>query len=670
MDILAFDFASLMNNALHVLYVAVGLGLVIFFHELGHFAVAKWCGVFVERFSIGFGPILWSFKRGETEYALSAVPFGGYVKMLGQDDMDPSQLTSEEIARDPRAYSNKTVAQRMAIISAGVIMNIITGCLFYMGAFKLGVDMSPPQVGTLQIGKPAWQKGLRLGDTLTHINSRELRTFPDILRGITLSVGETKIAGRRLTGESFEVTIAPDPSGERRMIGVGDLHLRSMTLNDRVFAPDQSPFVMPGTAAEQAKPAFAPKDTVLEISGQKLNNYFELIDLTARRRSETLEYLVQRGNEQVKIEVPPQKFLDLGMWFDIERVAAIQDDSPAAKAKLQVGDKITKVNGEDVGTKINPLFLADYFESLAGQEIEVQVKRSVDTSPDPVLVTLMVVPTSAPAWTEQPDWESMPLSIPSIGLAYHLTSVVSYVDPEGIAAKAGITQGATLKSMKFESKNAYHQSMLNDKNGRPVVAFTDPKKNVAIKNTAHCLWRMQTIPEVSVTLEFTDDKTKPVKLTPERTKAEHYLPRRGPIHQGSSIVLLADSFGDAMSMGVDYTRGSAIDIYLTLRGLFGGHLSVTNLSGPLQIAKNAYLVSQDGLSKLLLFLGFLSVNLAVLNFLPIPLLDGGHMVFLIWEGVTRRRPHPRVLEYAQICGFVFVIGLMIFVICLDLFVHR
>ena len=81
---------GLVSKAGSVLLVAIGIGLVIFFHELGHFAVAKWCDVYVERFSIGFGPILWSRKYGETEYALSAIPFGGYVKMLGQDDMIPA----------------------------------------------------------------------------------------------------------------------------------------------------------------------------------------------------------------------------------------------------------------------------------------------------------------------------------------------------------------------------------------------------------------------------------------------------------------------------------------------------------------------------------------------------------------------------------------------------
>ncbi|MCA9014399.1 MAG: site-2 protease family protein, partial [Planctomycetaceae bacterium] len=96
---------TLVGKITNIALVALGLGLVIFFHELGHFAVAKWCDVKVERFSIGFGPIIYSFKYRETEYALSIIPFGGYVKMLGQDDVDPSQLTSEEIALDPRSYS-------------------------------------------------------------------------------------------------------------------------------------------------------------------------------------------------------------------------------------------------------------------------------------------------------------------------------------------------------------------------------------------------------------------------------------------------------------------------------------------------------------------------------------------------------------------------------------
>ena len=152
---LAFLLAFSLDAILNVSYVVLGLGLVIFFHELGHFAVAKCCDVNVERFSIGFGPVLWRIKHGETEYVISWIPFGGYVKMLGQDDIDPSQLTSDEIAEDPRSYSAKSVFARMAIISAGVIMNLITGLFFYAGAYGLGVESSQPIVGLVQTGLPA-----------------------------------------------------------------------------------------------------------------------------------------------------------------------------------------------------------------------------------------------------------------------------------------------------------------------------------------------------------------------------------------------------------------------------------------------------------------------------------------------------------------------------------
>ena len=97
----------------NILTAAIGLGMVIFVHELGHFAVAKWCGVYVERFSIGFGPMLWVRKWGDTEYALSAIPFGGYVKMRGQDDIDPGQMTDEQVAADPLSYTSKSSWRRL-----------------------------------------------------------------------------------------------------------------------------------------------------------------------------------------------------------------------------------------------------------------------------------------------------------------------------------------------------------------------------------------------------------------------------------------------------------------------------------------------------------------------------------------------------------------------------
>jgi regulator of sigma E protease len=145
---------------------------------------------------------------------------------------------------------------------------------------------------------------------------------------------------------------------------------------------------------------------------------------------------------------------------------------------------------------------------------------------------------------------------------------------------------------------------------------------------------------------------------------------RGLIADGLSVEMRADGFADAMAMGLTHTRDSIIDIYLTLRNLIARRLSPKELRGPIGIAEVAYQVASQGLPELLLFLGFLSVNLAVINFLPIPVLDGGHMVFLTWEAVTRKKPSERVLATATYFGMAFVLGLMMLVLYLDIFVHK
>jgi regulator of sigma E protease len=657
-EILAFDMSVLLTKVLHIVYVALGLGLVIFFHELGHFAVAKWCGVFVERFSIGFGPILCSFKRGDTEYALSLIPFGGYVKMLGQDDMDPSQLTTEEIAQDPRAYSSKNVPQRMAIISAGVIMNVITGMLFFGFAFRFGVESSPAAVGHAVVGKPAWEKGIRSGDVFTRINGRETKSFQDILRGTTLSRGDIELEGYHADGETFKVIIQPDASGLRRMIGVSDA--RSLKIAE--IGNEVKTTVVPGSPAAKLKDSFRDNDEIVSVNGDKVDSHSQLQNVLARHRASSVELGIKRGDKVETVTVEPAKFREVGLWMDIEQIAAVQDNSPAAKGGLKVGDKITSVNGVDVGKDINPLHLAEHLEMFAGEEVEIGVKRTVEGLPELEEVTVRLTPDDTPAWIEYPFSDGTPLGIPSIGVAYHLTSNVLKVLPNSPAAKAGVPEGGVLESIKIESEDETFKKI------SPVssteLTFVDTTK----KSMAYALWQLQEVPDAKVTLKFQGDEKK-YTLKPVPTAEEWYISQRGIFLQRQSQLMIADTWGDAFRMGIYQTQNTGLDIYLTLRNLFSGDLSPKNLHGPVGIAQVAYAVSKQGIQQLLMFLGFLSINLAILNFLPIPVLDGGHMVFLIWEGVTRRKPSENVLIAATYVGMAFVLGLMAFVIYLDIWVH-
>src|SRR5215211_1758403 len=147
----------------------LGFGFVIFFHELGHFLAAKWVGIKVEQFAVGFGQALFSWRKGlglqlgssgkkfeelaaagqadgisETEYRLNWIPLGGYVKMLGQDDLNP-----QAVSEDPRAYPQKSVGARMLVISAGVIMNIILAAIGFMILFTMGFKVAPALVGNV-----------------------------------------------------------------------------------------------------------------------------------------------------------------------------------------------------------------------------------------------------------------------------------------------------------------------------------------------------------------------------------------------------------------------------------------------------------------------------------------------------------------------------------------
>ncbi|MFN9233200.1 MAG: M50 family metallopeptidase, partial [Planctomyces sp.] len=255
---------SVLGELQTILAVVFGLGMVIFFHELGHFAVAKWCNVHVERFSIGIGPIIWSHQRGETEYALSVLPLGGYVKMLGQDDMDPNQMTSSEIAENPRSYSSKTVPQRMAIISAGVLMNVATGFLFFAIGYWNGVLEPAPVVGGVRAGFPAWEAGLRAGDRVTAVNDEPIRSFVDLQEAILLSSGDLKInvdrGGKALPNP---IVLTPVKASPGRSIGVIPAVTTEIgQIDDPVRIADA------GMAIEKASEAFLPGDRIVGLQPQ------------------------------------------------------------------------------------------------------------------------------------------------------------------------------------------------------------------------------------------------------------------------------------------------------------------------------------------------------------------------------------------------------------------
>lgn len=664
----AFSIEALLSKAGSVLLVAVGIGLVIFFHELGHFAVAKWCDVNVERFSIGFGPILWSRKYGETEYALSAIPFGGYVKMLGQDDLDPSQLTSEELAKDPRSYMAKPVSRRMAIISAGVTMNIITGVMFYAIAFGHGINTLPARVGSVLAGRPAWEQGvLQTGDRITSIAGRPTKTFEDINRAISLTSGPIDVTGTHDDGKSFQFTLTPDLSDGHRMIGVTPaLSLDVLKTKDPAELTAD-----PGLPAAEASPPFEPGDRVVGLDAHSVTDFAQLQQLLVDARSKPVVFKVDRDSKPdhpVEIRVQPQRFREMGLTMDIGKITAMVKDSPAEKNGIQVGDKIIRLNSRTVGKEIDPLRLPDELAALAGQEVTVVVQREMERA-EPKNVDIRLVPTEKPGWVECPRLPDTPLSAPAIGVAYSVIPTVLEVQPGSVADKAGVKKGDRVKMAELKLP----ADLAKERGGKDKleIDFT-ADKGTAKSGTWPFVVYLTQLADCTVRLTFTDKDRAPVDLVPTvDPKGNWFMPGTRGLHLAQEMMTLKSTgIADAAMMGLTHTKNSIIDLYLTLRNLFNRNLSPDNVLGPLGIISVAYGVAQHGFAQMCLFLGILSANLAVLNFLPIPVLDGGHMVFLILEGVTRKRPSERVQIAATYFGMAFVLCLAIFVFYLDIFVHK
>lgn len=227
------------------------LSFLVFFHELGHFMVARICGVKVEVFSIGFGKKLVSWRFGQTQYALSAIPLGGYVKLKGQDDSNPKLKNYEA-----DSYLSKSPWQRIAILLAGPFFNLFLAFLLYMAVGLLGKASLLPVVGEVKENYPAVKAGIKAGDRILAINGKEIKTWEELDSMIIESQGELVLKIQRGQGElkeSLSVRVLPTEQEAqnifrenitRKIIGissagaVGMVHYKG--LDSIIFGIDES----------------------------------------------------------------------------------------------------------------------------------------------------------------------------------------------------------------------------------------------------------------------------------------------------------------------------------------------------------------------------------------------------------------------------------------------
>lgn len=603
-----FDLAEM----LRVPQVILGIGLVIFVHEMGHFLAARWCGVKVDLFSLGFGPRLFGWTRGDTTYQVAAIPLGGFVRMKGDDayregrgDLDSDDLQS------------KSVGARFFIYSAGVIMNVILGVVLFPILFTVGVPFTPPIVGDVTPGGPAWRAGLRTGDEIVAIGGRELFSFDQILNEVAVSdAGTVDVRVRDAeTGEERVVVVTPEHDEQ---FGFYVLGIR------QPLDPDRALYVTRGSPASEV--GLVTGDLLLEVEGgdPELEPYQRLMAWPSTAQGAPLRVQVSSEGETRWVDIEPKKRTGptlIGIQPVANLVVGRRDVDGAPQLDLREGDRILRAGDRAVHRGIDVL---DAIEASSGA-IEFLVERGG---------VERVVASSAP-WTEA-QVEAFAESI-ALGLDEDSSRVL--VQEGHPAFEAGLRDGDRISRVDGIEMDEW----ADIKETVQAAARDDRAMVVAVMRDAAA------VDGPAAALEF-DLRAREVPFWDYGlgTRPASYLYKSEGIAESVEAGLLSSWY--FLESG-----------WRTIKSMLIGRVGAENLGGIITISAVSYGISEEGLAKLLFFLCMLSINLAFINVLPIPVLDGGHLFFLIVEKLKGSPVSDRVMGYSQLVGLVVILTLMVFV---------
>jgi regulator of sigma E protease len=279
----------------------VALGVLIVVHELGHYLVARWCGVKVLRFSVGFGRALASRRVGpdQTEWVIAAVPLGGYVKMVDERE---GTVAPEDL---PRAFNRQNVWRRIAIVLAGPVANFLLAIALYWGLFIGGVQEARPVLAAPETGTPAAQAGLARGDTIRAINGEPVTSWQEVRWRVLQLALDRKEARLEIESAAHAIDLRTLELGQVKAEEMeGDLLAR---LGLRLYRPDVAPVigqVVSGGVAERA--GLAARDRVIAVDGQAIPTWDALVAKVRGSPARPLALEVDRAGKRLRIEVTPE----------------------------------------------------------------------------------------------------------------------------------------------------------------------------------------------------------------------------------------------------------------------------------------------------------------------------------------------------------------------------
>ena len=520
------------------------LGVLVTVHEFGHFIVAKWCGVRVLKFSVGFGPAIsigrfrLAWTRGETEYVIAWFPLGGYVKMLGENPGEED--TPAARAEHSRTLGAQTLPKKLAIVLAGPAMNLLLPVFVLMGFLWVGVPQPLAVVGSVAPASPAARAGVLPGDRVVSVGGEAIndwRALADAIAAapavpdaqplaLELARGEEQLAVRVPVAKRAAVD-AFGAATTRGFIGVQHERQRAHIVLHDVTGP-------------AARAGLQTGDLLRAADGTALEDWSALARAYVRARAKggALRLQVQRGANTHEVLLPARApFHELGAAPAAVQVEAVNAGSPAARAGLLAGDLILEVNG------------AALSGFLRFQEL---VRAS---------------------------------------------------------------EGAALQLRLVRAGAVVAASVTPERRVIEVNGIEDERYLVGIRVAQNML---------------------PGAVTRERV--------RNPLL--------------ALPRAVAMTADITLLFFEGVRRIVSGEISRRQVGGPIEIARQSGLALAAGWGQFLNLLILLSINLAILNLLPIPVLDGGQAAMFLLEGVRGRELSTRSRERFQFAGLVMVLALM------------
>lgn len=626
-----------MLDLIYVIISLLSLSFLIFIHELGHYIAAKWAGMRVEAFSIGFGRPIFSWKRGEEQWKICWILFGGYVKISGMEqknDEDPREIPDGFLAKSP--------LKRVVVAFAGPFVNLlfavsVFALIWSTGGREKNFSEFTKKIGWVDPGSELYEKGVRAGDEVWNYDQYPVKRSIDHIYSVMLADADVDVKGEKISyydskriAFSYQLKPYLDPrfvqkSQNSGIKTVGVLDSAKYLIYDYLPGKGHNPLLKESPLIDSG---IQYGDRIVWCDGQVL---FSLTHLKKLLNDHKTLLSIRRNNEVMHLRIPRRKIIDFRLskedkaeisdWKfenslegkidqirmipymispdcivekELEVLDAFKERKDFQKKiddivenPLKSGDRILAVDGKKVDRA------EDFLKEVQKKQLYLIVHRSSQSK-----TSLISWKNADRAFDTEVDWKGVSLLAHSIGLE---------------------------KAFSRQSGNLYLIGPIEAKQAQAYseIQFASSYANAEQEQKARSLL------------------TLGIRLQDRRVAYNPY-----------PHTVLKDSL---------------IETWRTLKSLVQGNLEPEWMAGPVGIVQSIHInLSFGGLKDSIYWLAIISLNLAIFNLLPIPILDGGHIILAIFEGLFRRKIAFKTLEYIAIPFILLILSLFFFLTFNDL----